>query len=227
MPRATHMLPIDAHRIPTGELAPVRGTAFDFTTPHTLGSRIQDVDGPGWRAGYDHCFVLHGRTQRDASPADGWSLTDGPAADGWSSWWLSRPKLAAKLYDPSSGRIMEILTNAPGLQLYTSNFLDGTGEPGKGGVRYQHYGGVCLETQSFPDGVHHQPGGGRTQFPTGILRPGQTYRHVTIYRFSVDTSGGHTSTTHDGALQAGQEADTVEERARTAEIGAEALRSIY
>ena len=102
-----------------------------------------------------------------------------PAAD--AAFWQSTPKLAATLHDPSSGRTMEILTNAPGLQLYTSNFLDGSLRGTKDGAAYHKYAGVCLETQSWPDGPNRKPG----TYPTGVLRPGEEYRHVTTYRFSA------------------------------------------
>jgi len=175
--RATHRLPIDARRIPTGQLAPVRGTPFDFTAATPICSHIDQVDGPGWAAGYDHCFVLHGRGPAATRRAD-------------TAWWAGKPRLAATLHDPASGRAMQILTTAPGLQLYTSNFLDGS-ISGKSGTRYFKYAGVCLETQSFPDGIHHQPSADpdHTHFPTGILRPGDVYRHTTIYRFSVRSTG--------------------------------------
>ena len=171
LPRSTHMLPIDEARIPTGQLAPVQQTAFDFTSEARLGGRITEVNGPGWRAGYDHCFVLHGR-----GPASLSKLRD-------TQWWTPTPRSAARLHDPASGRTMEISTNAPGLQLYTSNFLDGK-LVGKGGKRYAKYGGVCLETQNFPDAIHH-PGA----FPSPVLRPGERYAHTTIYHFSVRRDG--------------------------------------
>ena len=79
---------------------------------------------------------------------------------------------------------MEIATNAPGLQLYTSNFLDGTVH-GKSGVAYPRYAGVCLETQNLPDAIHHLPTADRGGFPSLVLRPGETYKHTTIYKFSV------------------------------------------
>lgn len=171
MPDATHVLPVDSRRIPTGRMAPVAGTPFDFTAPMRIGSRIREVDGPGWRHGYDHCFVLHGR---------------GPAAltNPHMDWWLKRPRPSVTLHDPGSGRTMEIATTAPGLQLYTSNFLDGALE-GKAGAHYAKYAGVCLETQNLPDAIHHLPTADRGGFPSLVLRPGETYKHTTIYKFSV------------------------------------------
>lgn len=186
MHTAEHVLPVDTHRIPTGHMLPVASTPFDFTSGRPLGAAIQKVDGPGWRAGYDHCFVLHGLGGADGGAHGGGrgrARRKGglppPAAD--EGWWQSTPKLAATLRDPASGRTMEIATNAPGLQLYTSNFLDGTLRGTKDGALYEKYAGVCLETQSFPDGPNRVPGA----YPTGVLRPGEEYRHVTSYKFSA------------------------------------------
>jgi len=133
--------------IPTGEIAPVAGTPFDFTAPHAIGERIAQVEG-----GYDHNFVLR---------SGGGALA-----------------LAARAEEPESGRVLEIWTDQPGIQLYTGNFLDGS-VVGKGGHAYgQHYA-FCLETQHFPDSPHHP------NFPSTILEPGQTYRTVTVHKFSV------------------------------------------
>jgi aldose 1-epimerase len=164
--RAEHVLPVDAHRIPTGALMPVRGTARDFTSSRAIGARIGEVDGPGWKAGYDQCWVLH-----NLGEADGAALRAAP--------WRAKPELAATLVHPPSGRTMELLTTAPGLQLYTSNFLDGSIR-GKRDAAYDRYGGVCLETQNLPDAVNQAP-----RFPSAVLRPGEVYRHSTIYRFSA------------------------------------------
>ncbi|MGZ5497241.1 MAG: aldose epimerase family protein [Candidatus Aminicenantales bacterium] len=136
-----------ANLIPTGEIVPVAGTPFDFTSPHTIGERIAKVEG-----GYDHNFVLR---------SGGGALA-----------------LAARVEEPVSGRILEIWTDQPGIQLYTGNFLDGT-VIGKGGHAYGKHFAFCLETQHFPDSPN-QP-----NFPTTILRPGQTYRTVTAHKFSV------------------------------------------
>jgi aldose 1-epimerase len=118
--------PVDASLIPTGEIAPVEGTPFDFTDPHTIGERIE-ADHPqiGLGGGYDHNWVLSG-TQMDGMT------------------------LAARVHEPTTGRTMEILTTEPGIQFYSGNFLDGT-LTGKGGVVYQHRAGFCLETQHYPD----------------------------------------------------------------------------
>jgi aldose 1-epimerase len=122
---ADRFTPVDATLIPTGELAPVNGTPFDFRKPTAIGARIgQDDEQLKRGGGYDHNFVLTG------------------AGEG-----LRR---AARLADPGSGRTMEVLTTEPGVQFYTGNFLDGTIK-GKGGVVYKYRSGLCLETQHFPD----------------------------------------------------------------------------
>ena len=225
---ATRYLPVDAHRIPTGEMRPVHGSAFDFLKPRSIGSRIGEVDGPGWRAGYDHCFVLHKLGEGPPPRARSLEAVTGgrppPSAD--AGWWYRAPHLAATLSHRSSGRTMEVLTNAPALQVYTSNFLDASApmKGTKGGAVYGRYGGLCLETQSFPNGpahaddanqhgtngpdhaaVHHRMRlgnhvssrrmggthsnhvrqGPRVPYPTGTLRPGERYRHTTVYRFST------------------------------------------
>jgi len=136
-----------ANLIPTGQIVPVAGTPFDFTTPHAIGERIGQVEG-----GYDHNFVLR---------SGGGKLA-----------------LAAHVEEPVSGRIMEIWTDQPGIQLYTGNFLDGT-VVGKGGKAYQKHYAFCLETQHFPDSPNHP------NFPSTILEPGQTYRTTTVHKFSV------------------------------------------
>ena len=192
---ASHVLPVDSHRIPTGEFKPVEGTPFDFTKPRRVGEAIDRVDGPGWRAGYDHCFVLHGLGAAEPEMRPRTRVRRRmrgnrtyPSADEW--WWMQTPLPAATLREPASGRTMEIRTTAPGLQLYTSNFLDGTLKGTKDGARYAKYAGVCLETQSFPDGPNHDvpsesKAPSRNTWPTGVLRPGEQYRHTTVYRFSA------------------------------------------
>jgi aldose 1-epimerase len=148
---ADRYTPVDDTLIPTGEIAPVRGTPMDFTSPTAIGARIDQLKGdPG---GYDHNYVLQG-------------------GEG-------RPALAARVRDPRSGRVMEVLTTEPGLQFYSGNFLDGTVK-GKGGVVYRKHQGFCMEAQHFPDSVN-QP-----NFPSVILQPGKTYTQTTIYRFKVD-----------------------------------------
>ncbi|MBO0359955.1 galactose mutarotase [Hymenobacter sp. BT186] len=137
---------VDATLIPTGELKPVKGTPFDFTTPHTIGERIGQVPG-----GYDHNWVLNNPSGMHA---------------------------AATVYDAATGRTMEVTTTEPGIQFYTGNFLDGTLK-GKGGTVYGKNSGFCLETQHFPDSPN-QP-----SFPSTILKPGDTLKSTTIYKFGV------------------------------------------
>jgi aldose 1-epimerase len=148
---AKNYTPGDAGMIPTGEVAPVQGTPLDFTASTVIGSRFDQLKAEP--IGYDHNFVL------DVDPAQ-------------------RIKVAAQVYDPKSGRIMEALTTEPAIQFYTGNFLDGANQ-GKGGVVYKKNQGFCLEAQHYPDSVHH------ANFPTTILRPGQTYTQTTIYQFSA------------------------------------------
>jgi aldose 1-epimerase len=146
--------PVDGTLIPTGELRPVIGGPFDFRAPHRIGERI-DVDSEQLRyaGGYDHNFVL--RKKADDAP-----------------------QLAALLHETGSGRFLEIRTTEPGLQFYSGNFLSGA-DVGKGGVKYLHRTGLCLETQHFPDSPN-QPA-----FPNTILRPGESYHSTTEYRFGV------------------------------------------
>lgn len=145
---ADRYTPTDETLMPSGELTPVAGTPVDFTDFHAIGERIGQVPG-----GYDLNFVLR----------DGQTDT---------------PTLAATLREPVVGRVMEVLTTEPGIQLYTGNFLDGT-ITGKNGAVYQKHAALCLETQHFPDAPNHET------FPSTVLRPGETYRHTTIHRFSV------------------------------------------
>jgi len=143
-------LPTDAGLIPTGVLAPVAGTPMDFRTPTTVGARINDAfEALKLAGGYDHCWVLR----------------KGPGV-----------RLAAVVKDLSSGRIMEVLTDQPGVQFYTGNFLDGSAT-GKNGVKYQFRTGLCLETEGFPDAPNHP------DFPSAVLRPGETYHHTMVCRF--------------------------------------------
>jgi aldose 1-epimerase len=154
MLNASRFTPVDSTLIPTGELRSVQGTPFDFRQPTPLGARIgQEEEQLRFGLGYDHNFVI--------DRAEGDSLT-----------------LAARVYEPTSGRVMEVLTTEPGVQLYTGNFLDGS-LTGKEGTVYEHRTGFCLETQHFPDSPN-QP-----SFPSTILRPGEEYRSTTVYRFST------------------------------------------
>ncbi|HEV2931057.1 MAG TPA: galactose-1-epimerase, partial [Propionibacteriaceae bacterium] len=146
--------PVDATLIPTGELAPVAGTPFDFRSTHTIGERIREghpqiLIGQG----YDHNWVL----DRDGSGLE----------------------LAARLKDPKSGRVLEVLTQEPGIQFYSGNFLDGT-LVGTSGRTYRQGDGLALETQHYPDSPNHP------NFPSTVLRPGDRYDTTTVYRFSTD-----------------------------------------
>jgi aldose 1-epimerase len=147
---ADQYLPISESAIPLGELASVEGTVFDFRTPKSIGERIDALKvEPHTTKGYDHCFVLRGATGK-LSPA-------------------------ARVYDPSRGRVMEIHTTEPGIQLYCGNFLDGSESNGG----FTQHAAFCLETQHYPDSPN-QP-----TFPTTLLEPGQTYTSTTVHRFSV------------------------------------------
>lgn len=140
--------PTDDTLIPTGEIKSVKGTALDFTTPRKIGERIDSIGGDP--KGYDHNFVIN-RT-RTSFP------------------------MAARVHEPETGRVMEVYTTEPGVQLYTSNFMDGT-IVGKRGITYPKYGAFCLETQHFPDAVN------KPNFPSTVLRPGQTFLSRTEYVF--------------------------------------------
>jgi aldose 1-epimerase len=151
---ASRFTPVDQNLIPTGELRPVKSTPLDFTQPTAIGARI-DADYEQLRLGhgYDHNFVID---RKDSDPV-----------------------LAARVKEPTSGRVLEVYTTEPGVQLYTGNFLDGT-ITGKGGHVYKQRFGFCLETQHFPDSPNHP------DLPTTILRPGQTYHSRTIYKMSAE-----------------------------------------
>jgi aldose 1-epimerase len=144
--------PVNKDLIPTGQLAPVPGTPFDFQKPHVIGERINEDNEQlklGW--GYDHNFVLDG---------------GGKYAE------------AAEVYEPTTGRVVQVWTDQPGVQFYTGNHLDGT-VTGKGGKVYRKRDGLCLETQHFPDSPNHP------NFPMTELKPGQTFHSVTVYKFSA------------------------------------------
>jgi aldose 1-epimerase len=145
---ASRYTPVGEALIPTGKLAKVAGTPLDFTTPHALGERLAAVPG-----GYDHNYVLDRKT-------DGQLFC------------------AARVEEPESGRVLEVFTTEPGIQLYTGNFLDGT-LSGRGGVAYGKHAGFCLEPQKAPDSPN-QPA-----FPSCILRPGAMYIHTILFRCSV------------------------------------------
>lgn len=150
---ASRFTPVDATLIPTGELRPVRGTPFDFLTPHTIGERIDDKNEQiEMGKGYDHNFVF------DAARGE-----------------LAK---AVEVYEPESGRTMEVWTTEPGVQFYTGNMLTGS-ISGKDGRKYDRRTGFCLETQHFPDSPN-QP-----TFPSTVLKPGEERRSTTIYKFGV------------------------------------------
>ena len=150
---ASRFTPVDSTLIPTGELKSVVGTPFDFLKPHAIGERINaDDEQIRLGHGYDHNFVIDG---------GGKELVQ-----------------AAEVFDPANGRVLQVLTTEPGVQFYTSNFLDGSIK-GKQGIAYVKNGALCLETQHFPDSPN------RPSFPTTVLKPGAEFHSVTIYRFSA------------------------------------------
>jgi aldose 1-epimerase len=147
---ASHYTPTDATQIPTGEIAPVEGTPMDLRKPTAFGAHIDDPFPALVAAGgYDHNYVLDGSGFRKV----------------------------VEVYEPRSGRVLEVLTTEPGVQFYSGNFL--ANEPGKSGHIYSYRGGFCLETQHFPDSPNHP------DFPTTVLRPGETRTSKTTYRFST------------------------------------------
>jgi aldose 1-epimerase len=136
--------------IPTGEILPVKGTPFDFTSPHTIGERINDENRQlKLGDGYDHNYVLDNKEEVDAT-----------------------------VYEPVSGRILEIITDQPGIHLYTGNWLNGK-RIGHGGKAYHRRSAICLEAHHYPDSPNHP------NFPSTLLSPGETFKSTTIYRFSV------------------------------------------
>lgn len=151
--KAKQFTPVDETLIPTGELRPVKGTPMDFNTPTAIGARVEQKDEQlKFGKGYDHNWVVDKK--------------------------LGELGLAARVYEPTTGRVMEVLSTEPGIQFYGGNFLDGT-ITGKGGKVYQFRNGFCLEPQHYPDSPN-QP-----NFPSAVLKPGETYRNTIIYRFSV------------------------------------------
>jgi aldose 1-epimerase len=162
---ADAFLPIDAGLIPTGEVRDVHGTAFDFREPGAIGTRLLGDDIQLSRGrGFDHNFVLR-------SPLTAVRRSPNSALEKLA-------RRAARLVDPLSGRFMEVRTSEPGLQVYSGGGLDGSLR-GKGGAPCLPYGGLCLETQHFPDSPN------RPEFPSVRLDPGETYRSLTIYAFST------------------------------------------
>lgn len=154
-------LPTNVGLIPTGELASVANTPMDFTQPTAIGARLdQTFEALEFAGGYDHCWVL-----------------EQPNANGLA--------LAARVKDPKSGRVMELHTNQVGVQFYGGNFLspeDFQGEfaSGKDGLAYEFRTALCLETEGFPDAPN------QANFPSAVLRPGETYEHRMLYRFSAE-----------------------------------------
>ena len=153
---AVKFLPVDKTLIPTGVLQPVAGTVFDFTKAHKIGERISDSSDMQikYGGGYDHAWILSGQNTEGAI------------------------RLAATVTEPTSGRVMEVLTTEPAVQFYTGNFLNGTIK-GKGGVIYKKRSGLCLETEHYPDSPN------QSKFPTTTLKPSETYKTTTVYRFSM------------------------------------------
>lgn len=144
---ADKFVAVDDESIPTGELPAVKGTLMDFTSQHPIGDRIEELTNKP--QGYDHCYVLNNQTGKLA--------------------------LAAKVKDPSSGRVMEIYTTEPGIQFYTGNYLDGS----EGGNGHKQHEAFCLETAHYPD-APNQP-----KFPSTVLRPGETYKSTTVHKFTA------------------------------------------
>ena len=145
--------PVSKDLIPTGEIKRVAGTPMDFTKGKRIGSQIhEEYEQLSFTGGYDHNFVLHDRTRS--------------------------VQMVGSLYEPTSGRMVEIHTTQPGIQFYSGNFLDGS-LVGKNGVTYHKYAGLCLEPQHFPDAPNHP------NFPSTVLRVGQDYSQGTVFRFSA------------------------------------------
>jgi aldose 1-epimerase len=150
---ADGFLPVDRGGLPTGEIRPVANTPLDFRSPCQIGSHIQSLVPE--RGGYDHCFALRPRGANTA------------------------PRRVARVVAPETGRVLELFTTQPGLQLYTGNFL-GDRPAGRGGTRYGRWHALCLEPQDFPD-APNQPG-----FPSTTLEPGREYAHSAIFRFGLE-----------------------------------------
>lgn len=146
--------PVDSVLIPTGELADVTGTPFDFRKPFVIGQRIDTTNNKQMKLGkgYDHNWIINQNKPGEMT-------------------------FAAKIVEPKSGRVMEVYTTEPGIQFYGGNFLNN--DLGKFGHKHPFRSAFCLETQHFPDSPN------KPQFPSTVLRPGQTYSHTCIYKFSV------------------------------------------
>ncbi len=153
MLNADFYTPVDSGLITTGEILPVKGTPMDFTKPVAIGKGINaDTEQIKFGGGYDHNWVLNKKA--------------------------GQMSLAAKVYESTTGRVMEVYTEEPGVQFYAGNFLDGT-ITGKAGKVYPYRSGFCLETQHYPDSPN------KANFPSVVLRPGQTYKTATVYKFST------------------------------------------
>jgi len=147
---ASAFTPVDSVMIPTGELRTVAGTPFDFNTSHAIGERIgENYEQLILGRGYDHNYILYNTQEIDVT-----------------------------VYEPVSGRVLEVITDQPGMQLYTGNFLDGT-KTGHGGKVFNHRSGMCLESGHYPDSPNHP------DFPSTVLNAGDTLKSTTIYRFSI------------------------------------------
>ncbi|KAJ4959714.1 hypothetical protein NE237_019624 [Protea cynaroides] len=146
---ANHFTPVDENTVPTGEIVPVKGTPFDFTTEKKIATSIHEVG-----LGYDNNYVLDCGEEK------------------------SGLKHAAKVKDPSSSRVLNLWTNAPGMQFYTGNYVNGV--VGKGGAVYGKHAGLCLETQGFPNAIN-QP-----NFPSIVVNPTEKYNHTMLFEFSVE-----------------------------------------
>jgi len=150
---ADKLVPVDADLIPTGKLTDVTNTPFDFRKPKVVGKEIEAKDDQIKKGlGYDHCWVLNNQDKGD--------------------------RFAASAYDPTSGRLLEVYTDQPGIQFYSGNFLDGT-LPMRNGGTYAHRTGLCLETQHYPDSPNQK------DFPSTTLSPGENYKTKTTFKFSV------------------------------------------
>ncbi len=153
MINADHYTPVNERLIPTGEIATVKGTPMDFTSPIKIGAHIDDdFHQLNYGSGYDHNWVLN------------------EGGEGLN--------LAAEAYCEETGRVLEVLTTEPGVQLYTGNHLNGSWS-GKSGAAYEKRGGFCLETQHFPDSPNHP------EFPSTLLKPGEEFKSSTVFKFSV------------------------------------------
>lgn len=152
---AGHFTPTDVAQIPTGELASLDGNSLDFREPKRLGDTMRDAANPqvALARGIDHAFLI-----------------DRPAGDG------DALVMAARLEDPFSGRVLEVLTTEPAVQIYTANSLDGS-IAGYSGTLYRQSDAICFETQHLPDSPNHE------NFPSTVLRPGETFTSTTVYRF--------------------------------------------